>query len=270
MKNESGGQRFDDDILRCKEEILRLKGVVPAFGRPPKRTSPPPALVRQEPEPAIESTPLPIVKTVQPIIDMPSQPLEIAAENIEQTAVQTIVEDTAPQPSIQEAEFEQEPEGIPAKEDDHEEAESLVEDRDILAALEAEAAKTAPAPVPELEAELELEFEPVPVSDLESDGSEIPECNLAEQIMAEQRKVVGNRRKGPGGARFEIKEVEQQTQTPKPTADLRPPTAPVTPPPTAAPIRIISMEAPMSPQQKVIADIVARDINKFYQTRKVS
>lgn len=263
MKNENGGQHFDDDILRCREEILRLKGVVPAFGRPPKRTPSPPAAVRQEPEPAIERDPLPI-KTAMPVINIPPEHIEFATESTEQTAVQTITEEISSQPSIQEAEFETEPDDIDTEEDDHEESVPLVEDSNILAALEAEAEKTDPAPIPEPEPELEPEIEAESEPD---DESEIPEFNLAEQIMAAQRKVVGNRRKGPGNARFEIKEIEQET----PTADLQPPAAPVAPPPPkAAPIRIIAMEAPMSPQQKVIADIVARDINKYYQARKVS
>ena len=268
MKKENGGQRFDDDILRCKEEIFRLKNVVPPFGRPPKRTD-----MRQEPESSNDRFPLPDEKTVQPVIDMPPEPIEAAAESIEQTAVQTIVEEAAPQPTLQEYAFEPEPDDIDAKEDSHEETEPLVEDSSILAALEAEAATTDPAPEPEPQPEPELESEPEP----ESDESEIPEFNLAEQIMAAQRKIVGNRRKGPGNARFEIKEVEQETPTP--TADIQPPLKPtpvnIPHPPAvaatpAAPIRIVAMEPPMSPQQKVIAEIVARDINKFYQTRKVS
>jgi hypothetical protein len=307
VKNENGGQRFDDDILRCKEEILRLKNVVPPFGRPPKRASSTPAALRQKSEPAIEIAPLSVAETARPLIERPSEPIETAAENIQQTAVQTIVEETAPQPTIQEAEFlepepelEPELEAEPAPESKFE-SQPLVEDSGILAALEAEAAKTAPAPTPEPEPKLEpeplsvsetepeFEFEsvpvpapepkleldsiPVPDSELEpeseSDESEIPEFNLAEQIMAAQRKLVGNRRKGPGSARFEIKEIEQQTH---PTAaNIQPSVeAVISPPPKAAPIRIVAMEAPMSPQQKVIADIVARDINKFYQTRKVS
>lgn len=286
MRNENDGQRFDDDILRCKEEILRLKSVVPPFGRPPKRTSPPPAALRQKPEAVIERTSLPIIETAQRIIDAPPEPIEAAAESVEQTAVQTIVEEAAPQPVIQEAEFlEPEPDNIDVKEDDHEETAPPVEDSGILAALEAEAAKTDPAPTPEPEPELELEakqetepdldFEPehgsasTPEAALESepdDESDVPEFNLAEQIMAAQRKLVGNRRKGPGSTRFEIKEIEQQTQPT--TANIQPPVEPVIPPPPkAAPIRIAAMEAPMSPQQKVIADIVARDINRFYQTR---
>lgn len=253
MKKESSGQRFDDDILRCKEEILRLKSVVPPFGRPPRRVSGLPVAVRQYPEPVIEKAPLPIIETSQPVIDAPSEPIETAAESIEQTAIQIMIEEIAAQPSIQNVAFEPEFDDISAKEDNREETEPPVEDSGILAALEAEAAKTDPAPAPEPEFKPEPESE----SELESepdDESEIPEFNLAEQIMAAQRKVVGNRRKGPGSVRFETKEVEQQP----------------TPTPPAAPIRIVAMEAPMSPQQKVIADIVARDINKYYQTRKVS
>jgi hypothetical protein len=259
VKKENGGQHFDDDILRCKEEILRLKSVVPPFGRPPKRASSPPAAIRQEPDTVIKRDPLPVMETARRIIDAPLEPLEVAAERLEQTAVQTMVEETAPQPTIQNVEFaEPEPGDIDAKEDDRENTQPLIEDSGILAALETEAAKTNPAPTPEPEPQLEPE--PETESEQEPDDkSEIPEFNLAEQIMAAQRKLVGNRRKGPGNARFEIKEVEQEA--PKPVNVPLPPVIAAAPP---APIRIVAMEPPMSPQQKVIAEIVARDIAKFY------
>ena len=74
------------------------------------------------------------------------------------------------------------------------------------------------------------------------EDSEIPEFNLAEQIMAEQRKVSGNRRKGPGSSRIPI--IEEK-------------------PKTSSPARTVA-QAPMSPQQRLIAEIVAEDIRRFY------
>jgi hypothetical protein len=77
----------------------------------------------------------------------------------------------------------------------------------------------------------------------------MPSFDLAQQIMAAQRKISGNRRKGPGSPRFAVNAEELKA------APLRPCKA--------------ASEAPMSPQQRVIAEIVARDIRKHYQVSKV-
>ena len=78
----------------------------------------------------------------------------------------------------------------------------------------------------------------------ETAATEIPEFNLAEQIMAEQRKVTAIRRKAPG----------KKTKT----HDLQPRTQS-----TGCAIR---RPAPTSSEKGlIIAEIVARDIEKLYQ-----
>jgi len=71
-------------------------------------------------------------------------------------------------------------------------------------------------------------------------ASEIPQFDLAEEIMAEQRKVAATRRKGPA------KKVEAAKQEkPEPIAP------------------IVEMFHIPSEEEKVIAEIVARDIQQL-------
>jgi len=72
--------------------------------------------------------------------------------------------------------------------------------------------------------------------------SKIPKFDLAEQILAEQRKITAIRRKAPGQ---KPKVPDQQTQA-KSIGYTRPP-------PT------------LSEQEQIIAEIVARDIEKLYR-----
>ena len=72
-------------------------------------------------------------------------------------------------------------------------------------------------------------------------SSGIPKFDLAEQIMAEQRKIAAIRRKGPG----KITKAQQQKQPVESIAHT------VTPPPI------------LSEQEQIIAEIVARDIEKL-------
>ena len=69
-------------------------------------------------------------------------------------------------------------------------------------------------------------------------SSEIPKFDLAEQILAEQRKISSIKRKGPG-KKTEAPSQQQQIQSIGYTAK---------PPPL------------LSEQEQIIADIVARDI----------
>lgn len=72
--------------------------------------------------------------------------------------------------------------------------------------------------------------------------SEIPHFDLAEEIMAEQRRITAIKRKGPG----------QKTEAGK----LKPETQPVD--------HIIEQQKPaLSEQEKIIAEIVARDIERL-------
>ncbi len=68
---------------------------------------------------------------------------------------------------------------------------------------------------------------------------EIPKFDLAEEIMAEQRRITAIRRKAPG------KKTEAQR-----------------PQPQAQPVGYTT-EKPLSEQEKIIAEIVARDIEKL-------
>ncbi|MCH7555922.1 MAG: hypothetical protein IIB56_00525 [Planctomycetes bacterium] len=87
--------------------------------------------------------------------------------------------------------------------------------------------------------------------------SEIPKFDLAEQILAEQRKITAIRRKAPGK---------------KPQAPDRQPQAESTdyaikqPPSTRTSQRsAASQSSILSEQEQIIAEIVARDIEKLYR-----
>jgi len=72
--------------------------------------------------------------------------------------------------------------------------------------------------------------------------SEIPKFDLAEQILAEQRKITAIRRKAPG-KKPEVPDQQTQAESIGYTR----------PPPT------------LSEQEQIIAEIVARDIEKLYR-----
>jgi len=72
--------------------------------------------------------------------------------------------------------------------------------------------------------------------------NEIPRFDLSEQIMAEQRKITAIRRKAPGK---KTKAPDQQTQAESIGYTRPPPT--------------------LSEQEQIIAEIVARDIEKLYR-----
>ncbi|MHC4556577.1 MAG: hypothetical protein ACYS80_04655 [Planctomycetota bacterium] len=80
-------------------------------------------------------------------------------------------------------------------------------------------------------------------NDNESQSSEIPKFDLAEQILAEQRKINAIRRKGPG----------KRTEAPKQQRKVESIGYTIQPPPI------------LSEQEQIIAEIVARDIKKLYE-----
>jgi hypothetical protein len=80
--------------------------------------------------------------------------------------------------------------------------------------------------------------------DVVQDANEIPKFDLAEQIMAEQRKVTAIRRKAPGK---KTKTPDRQPRTQSTSYAIEPPS------PTSSEKGII------------IAEIVARDIENMYQ-----
>ena len=73
--------------------------------------------------------------------------------------------------------------------------------------------------------------------------NEIPKFDLAEQIMAEQRKITAIRRKAPG----------QKSKTPDQRPRIQSTGYAVKPPPA------------LSEKEQIIAEIVARDIEKLYR-----
>jgi len=78
----------------------------------------------------------------------------------------------------------------------------------------------------------------------ETSASEIPKFDLAEQIMAEQRKVTAIRRKAPG----------KKTKTPDRKPRIQSTGYAFKSPPQV-----------LSEKELIIAEIVARDIEKLYQ-----
>jgi hypothetical protein len=89
-------------------------------------------------------------------------------------------------------------------------------------------------PPPPAEAETSVETE--------QRRSEIPRFDLAEKIMAEQRKITAIRRKGPG----QTDEAQNQLQEVGSVSDTKE-----------------QMSADLSEQEQIIAEIVARDVERL-------
>lgn len=93
-------------------------------------------------------------------------------------------------------------------------------------------------------------------SDTDNKSSEIPKFNLAEQILAEQRKVAAIRRKGPGKKAKIPKQQPKAEPEPVLQEDRK----------MAAQSTGYTINPPpiLSEQEQIIAEIVARDIEKLY------
>ena len=125
------------------------------------------------------------------------------------------------------------------------------------------------APIPPAESQKQPEKEPVPgiVSEIraeqikpveglqaeatttEQPKSEIPRFNLAEKIMAEQRRITAVRRKGPG----QIEEVQEQEREAESGGGIKEQVPPAS-----------------SEEEQIIADIVTKDIEKLCRGRILS
>jgi hypothetical protein len=82
---------------------------------------------------------------------------------------------------------------------------------------------------------------PAEATTTEQPKNEIPRFNLAEKIMAEQRRITAVRRKGPGQ-----EENQEHEQEAKPVSNAEEQVRPA-----------------LSEEEQIIADIVARDIKRF-------
>jgi hypothetical protein len=127
-------------------------------------------------------------------------------------------------------------------------------------AVSHEAGKNIPTPPAELETSPEKQIHPGSVPEARSEQietpderplepantehlrSEIPRFDLAEKIMAEQRRITAVRRKGPGQqdeAQKQVREVETVSDTKE------------------------QMSAELSEQEQIIVEIVARDVERL-------
>ncbi len=99
------------------------------------------------------------------------------------------------------------------------------------------------------------------------EASEIPKFDLAEQILAEQRKITAIRRKGPGKPQRlpslapAVTRVQSQNGAvgKKPKAPDRQPQAP------SPDYAIKQPPSILLEQEQIVAEIVARDIEKLYR-----
>jgi len=90
-----------------------------------------------------------------------------------------------------------------------------------------------------------VESAPAEATATEQQKSEVPKFNLAEKIMAEQRRITAVRRKGPGQ-----EETQEQEKKAEPDGGVKKQVLPA-----------------LSEEEQIIADIVARDIERFCRGR---
>lgn len=101
-----------------------------------------------------------------------------------------------------------------------------------------------PGSVPEIRAQQIKPVEGIEAEVIKTEQrrSEIPRFNLAEKIMAEQRRITAVRRKGPGQtdeAQKQVQEVESVSETKE------------------------QLSAELSEQEQIIVEIVARDVERL-------
>ncbi len=92
---------------------------------------------------------------------------------------------------------------------------------------------------------------PIPIKEIpaKKPAVEIPKFNLAKEIMVEQRKTTATRRKGPGG-KTKVEKVKPQSK------------------PVSYAVGQLMLSSPE--QNCIIAEIVARDIERLYRDRPVA
>lgn len=132
--------------------------------------------------------------------------------------------------------------------------------RDIIPPFGTKKPKTAANSLPETEQKPTPGKAPIKISSIPgfeeilptSTESDIPQFNLAEQIFAEQRKVSSGRRQRT--SQQSLAEKQEQIDTPASFESAKPwqslPTMAIIP-------------SPASPQQRIVAEIIARDIEEM-------
>ena len=97
--------------------------------------------------------------------------------------------------------------------------------------------------------------------------SEIPKFDLAEQILAEQRKITAIRRKAPGKPQRlpSLAPAVTRVQSQDGAAGKKPKTPDRQPQAQSTDYAIKQPPSILSEQEQIIAEIVARDIEKLYR-----
>ncbi len=108
---------------------------------------------------------------------------------------------------------------------------------------------------------------PTEPSGVVQETSEIPKFDLAEQILAEQRKITAIRRKGPGKPQRlpSLAPAVTRVQAQDVAAGKNPKTPDRQPQAQSTDYAIEQSPSILSEQEQIIAEIVARDIEKLYR-----
>jgi hypothetical protein len=257
MDSENNQKQLDADIQKCREDILRRrKSIIPPFGQPPKREPVPstdtnknPASPLDNPAPPEEPTHKEAVPEMTDAVTEDISAHEATDDlysKIEQIATETNqaelrIEEPTENFAVEMLAGDGQIEDIIADENP---SEQLFDDGQSILESGGEADTALETEESEFLTDIE-DNEKMASAEIQAQDSqdmEIPRFDLAEQIMAEHRKLAQNRRKGPGSQRIPI--IEEEPKPNRPSQKIA--------------------EAPMSPQQRLIAEIVAKDIHKFY------
>ena len=172
MQNNESDNHLDNDILQCRQDILRARNAksTPPAKKPPE--SEPDAVIKEAPPPPAEPT-----KTDETI---PEQPQDQPSPDINEPAVTESSSQPAPA-AVQKPK-------IPSFED-------LVtnnNNENMPVPIESEEKQEVP-----VQQNIEEEPETIASDDTDQNERQIPKFDLAEQILAEHRKIAATRRKAP-------------------------------------------------------------------------
>ena len=221
--NPSSIGNFDPDVLQAKADLLRARNIVPPLGKPPGGGGGSAEKLEAEPMKAFE--------------EKPAEPLPVA-ELVEPVEPQADVDEELPVGG-----FETDPEI----------------ERRILAKLEAQEQPDVDDQVSSDIADGGTKSWIDMIKDQaasQPQDREVPKYDLAEQIMAQQRKVSSEKRKGPG-QKLPIKAIDP---IPQPQNLPQEPAQPVT-------TRIVEIprkkQAASTKYDSILAKIVSRDIERL-------